>query len=228
MVYRMTQHPLELDELPERLRHVRWLGGGSGAGKSTIARRLAETYSLRLYSRDDMQSSHTARSNAVSHPLLHNFLAMSMDERWLLRTPLEMFQTFHGFHGEGFEFLIEDVLTLPTNKVILVEGYQLLPRLVAPLLAQSEQAMWLIPTPEFRRAAMTRRGSLWSIAGRTSDPEKALANLLARDALYTEEVLRQATDLRLPTIMVDGSASVEELTMRVKLSLGITKRNKYL
>jgi hypothetical protein len=139
-----------------------------------------------------------------------------------------MFQTFHGFHGEGFEFLIEDVLTLPTNKVILVEGYQLLPRLVAPLLAQSEQAMWLIPTPEFRRAAMTRRGSLWSIAGRTSDPEKALANLLARDALYTEEVLRQATDLRLPTIMVDGSASVEELTMRVKLSLGITKRNKYL
>jgi adenylylsulfate kinase-like enzyme len=25
-----------------QLRHVRWLGGGSGAGKSTIARRLAE------------------------------------------------------------------------------------------------------------------------------------------------------------------------------------------
>ncbi|RZS43701.1 hypothetical protein EV193_102682 [Herbihabitans rhizosphaerae] len=33
--------------LAERLRHVYRIGGGSGAGKSTIARRLADRHGLR-------------------------------------------------------------------------------------------------------------------------------------------------------------------------------------
>src|SRR5207237_2072718 len=40
--------------LRERLRDVYWIGGGSGAGKSTVARRLADQYGLRRYSTDDV------------------------------------------------------------------------------------------------------------------------------------------------------------------------------
>jgi hypothetical protein len=83
--------------------------------------------------------------------------------------------------------------------------------------------MWLIPTPLFRRTAFESRGSLWSIAGRTSDPEAALANLLARDALYTEEVKRQAVALHLAIIEVNGSASADELAKRVAQCLGIRR-----
>src|SRR5215472_13829173 len=196
----VTRHYLELDISPERLRHIRWIGGGSGAGKSTIAGLLAEEYGLHLYRCDDMQSVHTARSNPTDHPMLHAFLAMTMDERWVKRTPQEMFHTFHGFHGEGFGLILEDLLDLPTDVPILVEGYKLLPCLIAQLLSRPDQAVWLIPTPEWRRTALSRRGSLWSIAGRTSDPQTALANFLARDALYTEEVARQAAVLQLPII----------------------------
>jgi hypothetical protein len=219
--HRMTRPSRELDVSPQRLRHIRWIGGGSGAGKSTVARLLAASHGLRLYCIDDMQSAHTARSNPADYPLLHAFLAMTMDERWAKRTPEEMFRTFHGFYGEGFELLLGDLLALPTDLPILVEGYKLLPRLVAPLLSRPKQAVWLIPTPEFRRTALASRGSTWSIAGRTSDPETALANLLARDALYTEEVFRQATALQLTTIEVNGSASVDELATRVAECLGI-------
>jgi hypothetical protein len=219
----MTRPPRELDVSPQRLRHVRWIGGGSGAGKSTVARLLAEKYGFRVYSTDDAQAAHTARSNPVEHPLLHAFLAMTMDERWAKRTPEEMFRTFHGFHGEGFELLVEDLLDLPTDAPILVEGYKLLPRLVAPLLSRREQAVWLLPTAEFREAALASRGSTWSIAGRTSDQETALANLLARDALYTKELCREAAALRLNTIEINGSASVDELVRRVAeyLSIGL-------
>jgi uridine kinase len=48
----MDRLPAGID-LRTRLRHVRWIGGGSGAGKTTVARLLAEQYSLRLYSTDD-------------------------------------------------------------------------------------------------------------------------------------------------------------------------------
>jgi polynucleotide 5'-kinase involved in rRNA processing len=34
--------------LTSRLRHVYWIGGASGSGKSTIARRLADKHGLRL------------------------------------------------------------------------------------------------------------------------------------------------------------------------------------
>ncbi len=40
------------------MRHVCWLGGGSGAGKSTIARRLAAKHGLRLYSTDEAMADH--------------------------------------------------------------------------------------------------------------------------------------------------------------------------
>ena len=217
----MTQNSLELDLSPARLRHIRWIGGGSGAGKSTVSRQLAEKHGLRLYKYDEMQSSHTARSNPADHPLLHAFLAMTMDERWAQRTPEEMFRTFHGFQGEGFELLLEDLLDMPTDQLILVEGFKLLPRLVAPLLSQPNQAVWLIPTPRFRRVALESRGSLWSIAGRTSDPERALSNLLARDAISTEEVFKEAAALQLNTIEIDGSFSVDELVARVEECLGL-------
>lgn len=216
----MTRHSPEIDITPERLRHIRWIGGGSGAGKSTIAGLLAEEYGLRLYHCDDAQAAHTDRSNPADYPMLHAFLAMTMDERWVKRTPEEMFRTFHGFHGEGFRLILEDLLDLPTDVPILVEGYKLLPRLVFPLLSRVDQAVWLIPTPEWRRTALSRRGSLWSIAGRTSDPETALANLLARDALYTEEVARQAATLHLSIIEVNGSVTLDKLVERAAHFLG--------
>ncbi len=220
MVFKLAHHSFELEISPERLRHILWLGGGSGAGKSTIASLLAEEYGLRLYHCDDTQPAHTSRSNLIDHPMLHDFLSMTMDERWVKRTPEDMFRTFHGFHGEGFSLILEDLLDLPTGLPVLVEGYKLLPRLVFPLLSRVDQAVWLIPTPEWRHAALSRRGSLWSIAGRTSDPETALANLLARDALFTEEIARQAAALQLITIEVNGSTQLDELVKHVANSLG--------
>lgn len=222
----MTQAAHELDISPQRLRQVHWIGGGSGAGKSTVARLLAAEAGFRLYHCDDRQAAHTARSNPIHHPMLHRFIAMTMDERWVTRTPEEMFETFHGFHGEGFRLILEDLLNLPTDVPVLVEGYKLLPRLVAPLLSHPDQAVWLIPTPEWRHTAFSARGSLWSIAARTSDPETALTNLLTRDALYTEEVFKQAVALRLPVIQVSGAASIDELTTQVAQYLGITRQCK--
>ena len=102
---------------------------------------------------------------------------------------------------------------------MIAEGFTLLPRQVAPLLANQRAAVWLLPTPEFRRAAFDARGSTWAIAGRTSDPERALANLLERDALFTDEVRRQAGEHGLQTIEVDGSQDVEQLTAVVAAAL---------
>ncbi len=202
------------------LRHVRFIGGGSGSGKSTVARRLAAKHRFRLY-HSERFSEYAARTTPDDAPLLHAFVAMDMDERWLNRRPDVMRDTFHGFQGEGFQLVIDDLLALPSSPPVLVEGFTLLPRLVAPLLTRRNQAVWLIATPEFRRAAFDSRGSTYDIPGKTSDPERALANLLERDRLFSEDVTREASAFRLPVIHVELGTSVDQLASGVSEALGL-------
>jgi hypothetical protein len=202
------------------LQHVRWIGGGSGAGKSTVARKLAADHGLRLYHSEPF-SKYAGRADPGATPLLQEFMAMDMDERWVNRSPEVMLETFHGFQGEGFDLVLDDLRALPPDPPVLAEGFSLLPRLVAPLLCRPRQAVWLLPTPEFRRAAFQSRGSTWTIPNKTSDPQRALANLLARDQLFTEQLRAQARAAQLETIDLDGSVGVVESVVRVEEALGL-------
>lgn len=186
-----------------------------------IAGQLAADHGLRLYSCDAMGSEHIRRSNPVDDPLLHAFLGMDMDERWVNRPPSVMLKTFHGFQGEGFDLILEDLLAMPEGTPILAEGFKLLLRLVSPLLTRPDQAVWLLPTPEVRRSVFDSRGSTWTIPRKTSDPEKALANLLARDGLFTDELVNEAAALRLRVIEVDGAVSLAGVMKKVAESLGL-------
>src|SRR5918992_3439576 len=122
--------------LRARLRHVYWIGGGSGAGKSTIARRIAARHGLRPYAADDVMSDHASRSTPDDSPFLNEFKVMDMDERWVNRSPETMLETFHWFRGEGFTLIVEDLLRLPAETGVIAEGFRLLPHLVKPLLAE--------------------------------------------------------------------------------------------
>ena len=103
---------------------------------------------------------------------------------------------------------------------------QSLPRLVAPLLSHPNQAVWLIPTPDFRRAALDSRGSTFDIPNRTSDPERALQNILTRDRLFTEDVAREASARGLPVIHVDLGMTVDHVIGRVSDGFGLTWRSE--
>lgn len=179
----------------EQLRHVFWIGGGSGAGKSTIARRLADQHGLQNFATDDAMADHARRSTAEACPALKEFLAMDMDERWLDRSPEAMLETFHWFRGEGFDLIVEDLLGRSAHPAVIVEGFRLLPRLVKPLLGVPDHAVWLLPTPDFRRVAFASRRSALEFLGRTRDPERALRNLLERRG---NEAPRAALDLGRP------------------------------
>jgi hypothetical protein len=206
----------ELREMRERLRHVYWIGGGSGGGKSTIAARLAAEHGLRLYSTDEVMTDHARRTTVEEAPFLHQFMAMTMDERWVRRSAETMFTTFHWFRGEGFNLIIEDLLALPSSQDIIVEGFRLLPLLVQPLLASPDRAVWLLPTPEFRHAAIHGRPSAGlDFINKTSDPERAGRNIAERDRLFTARTREQAKSLGLHVIEVDIAMTEADTVHRV-------------
>jgi hypothetical protein len=161
-------------------------------------------------------SDHARRSTDEDAPLLHRFMAMNMDERWVNPSPQTLLETFHWFHGEGFNLIIEDLLDLPREPGVIVEGFRLLPRLVKPLLSVPAHAVWLLPTRTFRQRVLERRGgSAWGFLAKTSDPERALRNLLERDRMFTDVLREETARLKLPAIDVDTTLSEDDVLKRV-------------
>ena len=141
---------------------------------------------------------------------------MDLDERWVNRSPEIMLETFHWFRGEGFGLIVEDLLRLPGEPCVIVDRLRVLPTRVKPLLAVPQQAIWLLPTPEFRLAALESRGSAWEIAGKTRDPERALCNLLERDRMFTERLYEETKRLDLRFIEIDTTMTEDALAERVR------------
>ena len=100
----MARRASDTAALPEQLKHVYWIGGGSGAGKSTIARRLAAQHGLRIYATDDVMADHARRTTQEEAPLLHRFMAMNMDERWVNQPPKTLLETSPWFQGDAFSY----------------------------------------------------------------------------------------------------------------------------
>ena len=199
----------------ERLDHVFWIGGGTGAGKSSVAMALADRYGLARYDYDWHDArDHTERTRLDRHPHRAAFLAMSLDERWVVHTPREMADNAVGSFEDRFEMVIEDLLAMPRDRPIVADGFGFLPELVAPMIASTRQAIWLLPSARFRDFALTRRG--WTTIEGTSDAERARANRLARDDLLTEHVRQKAAELGFATIYVDGSRALPEVIDEVE------------
>lgn len=193
----------------EGLAPVLWIGGAPDSGKTSVACLLSRTYRLPTYHYDQADLRHHKRP-AQTSPLYAAFLDASMDERWVRPHPAELAQRAWQTFRDRFPLVTEDltVLTLPAGMRVIAEGFGLTPELLEPLPTSARQAIWLLPTDEFKRASMRRRGK-GRFAGQVSDPRRATRNLLQRDRLLAEWIRAGAAARSLAVIEVDGSEAVE-------------------
>jgi hypothetical protein len=61
---------------------------------------------------------------------------------------------------------------------------------------------------------------LWQIAGQTSDPERALRNLLERDRMFTDRLREETKRLDLRAIEVDTTMTEDGLEELVREAFG--------
>lgn len=201
-------------DLRQALSHVLWIGGATDTGKTTISETIAERYGLQLYHYDQHDLSQTERL-AQTLPRYRTFLDASLDERWVHPDPEDLLQfVLQGFQ-DRFPLVVEDLLDLPKEPMIVAEGFGFTPELLLPVLSSKRQAVWLVPTEDFKRASMKRRGKP-SFKDRVSDPERATRNVLVRDMLLAELVGAQARSLGLQVHEIDGSRSVEEVATLIE------------
>jgi hypothetical protein len=195
--------------------HVLWIGGASDSGKSTIARRLAERHRWQWYPCDLHEHNHLiARADPARQPAIFAEMRKSMDERWVQTTPEAMVEAILRTNEERFPMILADLRAMPRRPMIVVEGPRLFPDLVAPVLADPHQAVWLAPTEEFWRESISRRDKP-QVRFETSDPERCRENFLGRERLLARYIRDEVAARGLTLIEVDGTRPVEDVAQQV-------------
>ncbi len=196
------------------LSQILWIGGATDTGKSTVAQRIGEIYDLPVYHYDHYDLVHH-QELAQDDPTIQAFLQASLDERWVQQTPETLLKRSLASFQKRFPLVVHDLQALSTGKWVLAEGFGFTPELLVPHLTDKQQAIWMIPTPEFKRASVERRDKpSWRF--QTSDPARAKANLVTRDLLLAEYYERETEHYGVRCIMVDGSQSIEKMVELVQ------------
>ena len=168
-----------------------WVGGGTGAGKTTVIRTLAGRHGLRVFPLDAFWYKHAI---ALSEP------EPGPDEQWLGRTPAEQAEEFEAFARRRWPLVLTDLAALPASPPVVVEGPQVLPDLVPA----GDLAVFLVATREFQRSALGRRP-----LPDTTDSARALANRIEKDWLYSQRVAALAVAHGFTVVPIDGAQSVD-------------------
>jgi len=201
-------------ELRRALSHVLWIGGATDTGKTTMSQIIAERRGLQLYHYDRHDLPQMERL-AQANSRYRAFLSASPDENWVRPEPEDLLRfTLQAFR-DRFPLVVEDLLALPGEPMLVAEGHGLTPELISPMLSSKRQAIWLVPTEEFKWASMKRRNKP-SFRDGTSDPERATKNLFMRDMLLAERVKTQAQSRGLTVVEIDGSRSAEEMASLIE------------
>jgi hypothetical protein len=164
------------------LGHVLSIGGAAGAGKTTVARRLARRYGLRIYSSDNRTWDHRDRALISGVEAAIRFEEMPPAERLLLPIEDQLAMTLVDERGA---MVLDDLRALPRSPMIIAEGT------VLPAAGvDASQSVWLMPASAFQ----------------------ALHRLSALERHRRGLILENARRHEIKIIVVDGSRSVTEIT----------------
>ncbi|WP_438351033.1 hypothetical protein ACP8HI_10525 [Paenibacillus sp. FA6] len=188
---------------------IYWIGGSACAGKSTLARMYAEKHGLELYSCDEHFDRHLKDVSINEYPAMHKVSTMNPNEAFYTREVQEQLCVYIQSFVEDFSFVIKD-LAKRTDTPVVVEGNQLIPSLLAPDLKEHHKAVWIIPTEQFQREQYSKRVWIQGILQNTENPTVAFNKWMSRDALFSEFIQKEASELHLNVLKVDGSKTLQE------------------
>jgi hypothetical protein len=191
-----------------------WVGGGQGAGKTTLSWHLSRANDLPLHRVDLWTYDHYARLPADD----------SLDEQ-LARGPEAAADAFASHSRLRLGLLLDDILARDLAQVpAIVEGPQLMPGFADQL--PPGWGVWLVPDPaRTRRAREERLAQEESLAGRPVAGRSRVDRILQRDALIAARIRASAALSGRPVIEVPPVPDWPAIAAAVESALGSVLRS---
>ena len=208
-------HPDDLSVWQMTLKNILWIGGATDAGKTTTAAMLAEKHDLPVYHGDKHWREHWSHIIPQKQPAMCKWDAMTMDERWVNRSVEDLLQHTLEITRERLPFIFADLQKLSADSIVIAEWFGFLPDAIMPLLTNPAKALWMFPTPEFKQAAVEKRGKA-HFHDDTANPAKAWDNHLKRDLHLADLARKQAGKHNATVLINDGTQSLESILINVE------------
>jgi hypothetical protein len=191
-----------------------WIGGGQGAGKTTLAWHLSRANDLPLHPVDLWAYDHRARMPAGD----------SLDQQ-LARGPEAAADAFESHSRLRLELVLDDIAARDLGLVpAIVEGPQLMPGFAAQL--PQGWGVWLVPDPA--RTRMTREVRLAkeeTLATRPAAGRSRIALISRRDVILAGRIRVNAVLARRPVIEVPPSPDWPVIATAIGSALGPALRS---
>jgi DNA polymerase III delta prime subunit len=168
------------------LRHVLWIGGPPGVGKTTTALRIARRHGLRWYGADTRTWEHRYRALRARNRAAHRWEAMAPEQR-TAAPPGDLLAM--SLHFERGPMIVDDLRRLPRSPLIVAEGTPVSPSLVRSGVAEAGRAVWLAGTRHARGPVA---------------------------AVVAEAIVREVAENQVPVLEIDGSRDVDDVVAAVE------------
>lgn len=181
------------------------IGGSPCSGKSTIANYIADNFALSYFKVDDRLEHYIDLGAERGYSVCSKIRSMTAEETWM-RSPQVQAAEELAFYKEIFPFILQDMEDFLSP--MIAEGAAFLPELVKTISV--EGYICVTPTRQFQIEHYGQREWVKYVLQDCSDPKKAFANWMERDALFAEHVRQRCKDFGVVSLITDGLQTADK------------------
>jgi len=193
------------------------IGGAPGAGKTTLGLALAARLGIPALTIDHLNTAAMAVTTPETHPGLHVMSKVpSLD--YFTHSSVEQLIADAILQHEAVWPMVKQVVRKHARQgsPIVIDGWYMRPKWVAQLKLANVWAGWIVTSA----TVLEERERKLAWYQESTDPERMLANFLARSLWYNNLIKEQVTQYQMTILPQSGDISVERLCDMVLEDLG--------
>ncbi len=205
--------------LKHHLREVYWIAGSACAGKTTMARALAEKHGLSFYSTDELYTEHRGIANPQEQPAMCS--PVESWESFFNQPKDEYLKALGDASQEQMSMIVSDLVRLAGDGPLVVEGW--FPPDLLRRVADLDRVMFLCADPGLVRrqyfARQDKEDMLQVIKG-LENPEATLQHVLDVVAAGVAREIEEVKASGMPYILRTRDSTIEKTLDMIERQFG--------
>ncbi len=189
---------------------IYYIGGSPCAFKTSIAQKISEQYSFKVYNADNHIERYLEIGAKKRNKVLKKMRRISVLDQWFLDLDVQ-FKNEIALYSFAGKVIKGDLKRFYKNKDILVEGCPVIPEFINKKEVAPENYVVLVASKSFERSIFETREYITRYLNLTKDKDLAFENWLARDEMIARYYKEEAEKYGYKYIEINKSSKFEDV-----------------